>query len=305
MTTQSLIPPTSREGFQRLLSRPSDALIPFLNSILAGRLTATITSIADTVQVIRSAPVMSTTATNQPERISQSLEQELRISELQSSHHHQQSSSQPSNPTEDPDREDKAEDSGTICYALVARTDKSEQIDVEIQVASRTLHQNEPEISGARMVSSHDSYMKMNRVYTITICDVPWPEMRFPIPSSLDNCWLFWLGPQWRGLGGTSGSAGRSFPVVDPAIQHCFVSLAIFRALTADNVHDQLEKILWVFANGGPKRVPRALPDWVQADPTVTLFVNLLLRNNDHQLGAGLEKGASDVPEIKHSSPVS
>ncbi|KAA1121854.1 hypothetical protein PGTUg99_033907 [Puccinia graminis f. sp. tritici] len=141
MTTQSLIPPTSREGFQRLLSRPSDALIPFLNSILAGRLTATITSIADTVQVIRSAPVMSTTTdTNQPERISQSLEQELRISELQSSRHQQQQTSpKPSTiPTEHPEREDKAEDSDTICYALVARTDKSEQIDVEI---SKWLHE--------------------------------------------------------------------------------------------------------------------------------------------------------------------
>ncbi|KAA1121856.1 hypothetical protein PGTUg99_033915 [Puccinia graminis f. sp. tritici] len=87
---------------------------------------------------------------------------------------------------------------------------------------------------------------------------------------------------------------------------HCFVSLAIFRSLTADNVHDdQLEKILWIFANAGSKRDPRVLPDWVQADPTATLFVNLLLHNNDHLLGAGLEKAASDVPEIKHSSPVS
>lgn len=157
VTTTALIAPTSREGFQSLLRRPSDALIPFLNTILGSRLEAPITSIDDTVQVIRSAPVISTTnKNNQPESIQQSLQQEWRISDLQS--HHPKSS-----PSEDPDHQNKSEHSDTICYTLVAKTEESEPIDVEIQVASRTFDQNEPAASGARMVSSHGSYMKMNR----------------------------------------------------------------------------------------------------------------------------------------------
>lgn len=142
------------------------------------------------------------------------------------------------------------------------------------------------------------------QVYTISICDVPWTEMAWPIPSpTFTNQWLFWISPHWRSPG--EKTADLMIKQADPVIQHCFVSLAIFRAVTADNVNNQLEKLLWILANVGPKRASRALPEWVQADPAARLFVNQLLPHNEHRLSGAEEKAVVDPPEIKQSSPVS